>query len=171
MVKSAVSDFKKEIENKIEQNCRTFCKEILTEALRWRTTQNLGHNFTGNLVNSIVVCLYKHGKPLEAYYASGNIESPMHKKMTARGGRYVFYRDWDGVASEYEPEIETDEGHGNNDAENFFSSFRPNSNNMFDIVVAYPVEYASFVEMNRGTTGYMNTYNYACNVGLQYLMI
>lgn len=171
IVDTAISDFKKEIEDKVEQNCKVYCKEILAEALRWRTTQNLGHNFTGNLVNSIVVCLYKHGKPLEAYYASGKVKSPIHVKMTASRKRYVFYQDWDGVASVYEPEIKTDEGYGDDDAEKFFSSFRPHASNLFDIVVAYPVEYAEFVEMRRQTTGYMNTFNYAANVGLQYLTI
>lgn len=171
IVDTAISDFKKEIENKVEQNCKTYCKEILDEALRWRTTQNLGHNFTGNLVNSIVVCLYKHGKPLEAYYASGKVKSPIRVKMTAGRGIYRFPKDWDGVPSKYNPEITTDEGYGDDDAEKFFSSFRPNANNLFDIVVAYPVEYAEFVEMRRQTTGYMNTFNYAANVGLQYLTI
>lgn len=171
IIHSAISGFKKEIEDRIEQNCKTYCKEILAEALRWRTSQNLGHNFTGNLVNSIVVCLYKSGKPLEAYYASGKVSAPIRVKMTARRGKYEFHRDWDGAPSEYEPEIITDEGYGDDDAEKFFSSFRPKGGNMFDVVVAYPVEYAEFVEMRRQTTGYMNTYNYAANVGLQFLKI
>ena len=40
---------------------------------------------------------------------------------------------------------------------------------LFDIVVAYPVEYASWVEKQRSTTGILQTYAYAERVGTTFL--
>ena len=43
--------------------------------------------------------------------------------------------------------------------------------NLFDIVVAYPVEYGNWVEMKRGTTGILRTYAHAEKVGVTYLKL
>lgn len=169
IVQPAISDFKKEIEDKVEQNCKVYCKYILDAAITWRLHTEGAHNFTGNLINSIVVCLYKKNEPLVAYYSHSKVKRSIFHKMTQRKQVYDFYKDWDGVESMFDADEKTDEGYGENDAKKFFQQYRPNSNSLFDIVVAYPVEYADFVENKRQTTGYLMTKNVAENVGLTFL--
>ena len=57
------------------------------------------------------------------------------------------------------------------DARMFFASYKPDGNNMFDIVVAYPVEYAEFIEIQRGTAGFMQTLQYVDRIGITFLQI
>ena len=172
MIKSAFSEFKSDIENSIEQNCKTFCEALVKKAIQERESAKGKHNITGNLINSIVVCLYKKSKPVIAYYSSSSLPHPIARKMTTSHGKYTFDKTWDGKDDyEFKPQRDTDEGFGQEDAEEFFSSYRPNGNNMFDIVVAYPVEYADFIETTRGTAGFMRTLQYADEIGIKFLQI
>lgn len=109
IIHSAISDFKKEIENTVEQNCKTFCRNILKQAIQNRENAPKKHNFTGNFLNGIVVCLYKTGNPIAAYYSSNETKSATVVKMTFPK-KYSFKKDYEGVKSHYNPTIETDEG-------------------------------------------------------------
>ena len=170
MVHSAISDFKKEIEDTVERNCKTFCRHLLQESIRGRESAPNKHDFTGNFLNSIVVCLYKKGVPVVAYYASNEVKSATIMKMTFPK-KYSFKKDYEGVESHYAPKVKTDEGFGVDDAKMFFASYKPDGNNMFDVLVTYPVEYAAFIELKRGTSGFMQTLHYADRVGITFLQI
>lgn len=170
IIHSAFSDFKEEIENTVERNCKTFCRNLLKEAIKSRESAPRKHDFTGNFLNSIVVCLYKKGSPIAAYYASNETAPATVAKMTFPK-KYNFKKDYEGNKSHYSPTVRTDEGLGAYDAKMFFASYRPDGNNMFDIVVAYPVEYAEFIELKRGTAGFMKTLQYADMTGITFLQI
>lgn len=170
IIHSAISDFKKEIENKIEQNCKTFCRNILKQAIQNRENAPKKHNFTGNFLNGIVVCLYKNGNPIAGYFSSDETRSATVVKMTFPK-KYSFKKDYEGVKSHYNPTIETDEGLGAYDAKMFFTSYKPDGNNMFDIVIAYTAEYSEFIEQKRKTAGFMRTLQYAERTGIKFLKI
>lgn len=153
------------MENAVEKKCEQYCIWIVEKAIDERFSS--GHNFTGNLITSIVVCLYKKKKPLAAFFAEDYLKEAIDGKMTA-GGTYFFRTDYDDEnETKYTPSVETDMGYGKKDAIRFFRSYKPTGNNLFDIVVAYPVEYASFVERERQATGILRTYDYASWVGVE----
>lgn len=169
IVHEAIADYKKKILDEIEKRCVKFCNALCEYAIEFRNS-TLGHNFTGNLLNSIVVCLYREKNPIFAEYAAKYIPKAIQVKMTAPK-RYHFNRDYDGEESNYKAEIETDEGWGEDDARKFFQSYRPEGNNIFDIVVAYPVEYAAFIEEASHTTGIMDLYAYTERFGVNWLQL
>lgn len=140
-----------------------YCAELVNSAIRERYLAKGSHNFTGNLLNSIVVGLYRYGKPYVAFYAASNLKrGAIARKMTFRKRRaYKFNPDYDNVKSSYLPKVKTDKGWGEEDARNFFYSYKANQSNMYEVVVAYPVEYASWIELQRKTTGILGTYESA----------
>ena len=85
--------------------------------------------------------------------------------------RIFFKRDYDGEESAYLPTIETNGGWGKDDAQEFFESYKPKGNNLFDVVVAYTVEYANWVQMERGTAGILQTLQYAERTGKQFMRL
>lgn len=164
-VNKAFEEYRKQMEDEIEKKCKQYCVWIVEKAIDER--RSAGHNFTGNLITSIVVCLYKKKKPLAAFFAEDYLKKAIDGKMTA-GGAYVFRMDYDDEEeTRYVPEVETDMGYGKKDAINFYRSYKPTGNNLFDIVVAYPVEYADFVERERQATGILRTYDYTSWVGVE----
>lgn len=164
-----IEAYKKAITDEIERRCTQYCSELCLQAIQSRRNNPDAHNFTGNLLNSIVVGLYREGIPRYAYYASQYVQSAIQVKMSR--GRYHFDPDYDGTKSSYVPVVKTNGGWGEEDAKNFFESYRPKGKNLFDIVVAYPVEYADFIEKLRGTTGIMETWAEAKQIGREYLCI
>lgn len=168
-IQAAFKEYKEAMMNELEQNCLRYCDALCDEAI-YQRFHNGGHNFTGNLINSIVVGLYRERRPVYVVLASSKLgKSPIHVKMT-KGKKYHFKPDWDGFESHVvNPSIRTDEGYGNIDAVNFYAHYKPKGKNLFDIVVAYPVEYADFVEQDHQSTGILNTYAYADNVGVTFL--
>lgn len=169
-IRKGFADYKKYILDTTERELRTWCWDLLNAAIRWREGNMRAHNFTGNLLNSIVVCLYRNGKPVIAYFSASLVGEAIYPKMSAPG-RYLFSRDYEGARSRYRPEVETDRGWGKADAEAFFENYSPRGRNLFDIVVAYTVEYAGFVEQERQTTGALQTWNTAKTTGLQFMEI
>lgn len=147
-----------------------FAENLVKEAVENRFGEPGAHNFTGNLITSICSCVYKNKQPLWAFFASDYIRKPVRMKMTT-GRSYYFKQDYDGEESDYEPEIETDEGWGPEDAKEFFREVKPTSDAVFAIIVAYPVEYATFVESSRHTAGFANTYFYAMKNGWKMLQL
>lgn len=172
IVHNAIANYRKQIFDEVEIRCRKFCTELCQEAIRARLSAEGAHNFTGNLLNSIVVCLYREKEPINAYYAAQYEPKAIQVKMRQRARKhYRFNPDYDGEKSHYLPEVQTNGGWGEDDARNFFQSYVPRGKNLFDIVVAYPVEYGKWVEQKRATTGILQTYSYAENVGVTFLKL
>ena len=149
VITKAVEDYKNRvIIPTMEAELKKWCSHILDAAITARQRNPRAHNFTGNLLNSIVVCVYKNGRPIIAYFSSDIVPE-----------------------SAYLPTVETNGGWGRDDAQEFFESYKPKGNNLFDIVVAYTVEYANWVQMERGTAGILNTYAYAERTGKTFLKL
>ena len=166
----AIEQHWKNILDNVEKKCRTYCSNLCLEAVKQRQQMPGSHNFTGNLLNSIVVCLYRDNKPVAAYYAAQYAAEAIQVKMRMRKSRrYFFNPDYEGEKSAYLPTIQTNGGWGVDDARKFFQEYRPGSGNVFDIVVVYPVEYATWIEYKRGTTGIVNTRQYAETIGVSFL--
>ena len=175
VIDKAFRDFEKTIRDTTRKRLQSWCKQLVSAAVKMRLGDPKAHNFTGNLLNSIVVCLYEDGNPIEAFYAAdeGNVKSAIMHKMTARKRPYLFVRDGDyeGRPSKYFATVPTDQGWGIDDAKEFFASFLPQGRDMFDIVVAYTVEYANWVQMQRNTTGILETEGYARKTGMTFMQL
>lgn len=170
----AFKDYRKYILDATEKELREWCYFLVNEAIKWRMRNPEAHNFTGNLLNSIVVCLYREKAPIVAFFSSSQVPQAIHPKMSKRlKRRYVFRpKDYDGASnSKYLPEIETNRGWGRDDATKFFESYTPRGGNLFDIVVAYTVEYADWVNQQRGTTGIMQTWQEAKSTGMTFMEV
>lgn len=167
-VNKAFKEYRKQMEDEVEKRCRSFCAELCKAAVDFRLKKTAvgAHNFTGNLINSIVVVLYRNGKAIHASYANDIMPDAIQFKMTESHGKYVFRRDYDGEEhTVYIPSIETNEFLGLDDAMYVAQSYKPSGHNMFDILVAYSTEYAEFVGEN---TGIINTYAHAERVGIEF---
>jgi len=163
-----LEEYRKSILDEIESRCIKFCDHLCESAIEFRQSAPLKHNFTGNLLNSIVVCLYREKMPVYAAYAAERVAKAIHVKMTYPR-TYGFNPDYDGAKSKYRPEVQTNEGFGEDDAREFFQSYRPMGKCLFDIVVAYPVEYGEWVQEHRGTTGILAAYDHTEKVGTTWL--
>lgn len=148
--------------DKSERTMDKIAREILDFAIHRRRTEPGAHNFTGNLINSIIVLLYKKGDLVSAYFAIDKLgKAPIQVKMTFPK-RYGFSRDWDNASSTFTPSVETNEGWGYDDARDLASTYQSSRKNLFEIVVGYPVEYAEFA-----ASGIQETYKDA-NVTMLY---
>lgn len=172
IVHEAIAGYKTAIFDEVENRCRKFCTDLCQEAIRARKNAPGAHNFTGNLINSIVVCLYRNREPINAYYAAQYVPKAIQVKMRQRTRKhYRFNPDYDGDKSHYLPTVQTNGGWGEDDARHFFQDYVPKGKNLFDIVVAYPVEYGNWVETQRSTTGILQAYAHAEAVGVTYLKL
>ena len=107
-----------------------------------------------------------------AWYAADRVPEAIRPKMKQRKRKRVFFRpDYDGENSAYLPTVDTNGGWGVDDAQDFFENYTPKGKNLFDIVIAYPVEYANWIEQNRATTGILNSYLFAKRTGIQFLQL
>ena len=170
----AVDNYKKQVLAEIEKNAISFCNALCQAAIIYRKHSG-GHDFTGNLLNSIVVCLYKERSPIYACYAADRVTKAIRVKMTnymPPWDRVFFKQDYEGHSgTKYKPEVPTHYGWGEDDAKMFFNSYRPSGHHIFDIVVAYPTEYAEWIEVKRKTTGILQTYDYAERTGTTWLQL
>lgn len=172
VIHKAFADYHKQILDEVEIRCRKFCTDLCQEAINARQNTEGAHNFTGNLLNSIVVCLYREREPINAYYAAQYVPKAIQVKMRERKRKsYRFNPDYDGDKSHYLPTVQTNGGWGEDDARNFFQNYTPKGKNLFDIVIAYPVEYANWIEIKRGSTGIMRAYSWSEQVSVQYLKL
>ena len=173
--KAAVKSYWEYILKEVEEDCRKFCAALCMQAIKERKNAPNAHDFTGNLITSIVVCLYKNGIAQDAWYAAQYEPRAIRIKMRQRPvkKRYYFPTDYSGEnKTTYTPPSDSPQVKGRfgvDDAKEFFNSYKPKGKHAFDIVVAYPVEYAEWVEMKRSTTGYLQAYEWAKNVGVTYL--
>lgn len=153
-VEALLNGFQTGIEKTVREQCIELCESLCLAAIYSREHNRRAHNFTGNLINSIVVALYENKKLIQADYAAQKLGKPaIHVKMSVPKN-YKFKSDWDEADTMFSPEIRTDEGWGVNDARNFVKSYEPSVAKGFVITVAYPVEYAEFIEKERASTGY-----------------
>lgn len=169
----AFKNYRKYILDTAEGELRQWCWKMLESAIRYRESNPEAWNYTGNLLNSIVVCLYREKSPVIAYFSSSLVPEAIQPKMSGpRRRAYVFRPDYEGVyGSRYRPEVPTNRGWGKDDAENFFESYIPTGRNLFDIVVAYTVEYANWVQQARGTTGILQTWQDAKDTGVTFMQV
>lgn len=149
--------------DEIEQKLRSMCRHFIEKAVAFRLSNPNAHNFTGNLLNSIVAGIWRNGKYLGAY--TPNVKTELYGKMTAPGS-YYFTVDYEGVASRYKPAVMTDRGYGDYDAREFIMNYQPDPKALFEIVIAYTVEYASFVEMQNHTVGFLELEQYVKTYGI-----
>ena len=172
-IQKAVENYKNQvIIPTMEAEMKKWCSHILDAAIKARQKNPQAHNFTGNLLNSIVVCLYKNAKPAIAYFSSDIVPEAIMPKMKKRLRKRVFFkRDYDGEESAYLPTVETNGGWGRDDAQEFFESYKPKGNNLFDIVVAYTVEYANWIQMQRATAGILNVWQFAERTGRTFMRL
>ncbi len=172
VIEAAFKNFEKRIIDTSEKELKKYCWRLLQEAITARQQAPGAHNFTGNLLNSIVVCLYRERKPVIAYFSADLVPEAIQPKMRQRVRRRVFFNpDYDGDYSAYLPTVKTNGGWGKDDAQDFFESYRPSGTNLFDIVVAYSVEYAEWVQYQRATTGYVRAFKNAESLGRTFLQI
>lgn len=167
VIRSAFKKWEKDIEAAVLKEIENLAQNLIYEAIKARMAEPEAHNFTGNLLNSIVAAVYKDKELDKAFFASDTgIRQPRYYEMTASHGRYHFKIDYSGQESNYEPEIETLHRKGKDDAYEFISTYRPTVNG-FVVVVAYTAEYATWVEIERSTTGYIRTLNKAKTLALK----
>ena len=160
----------KKVNDIIYEKLKDFCKNLLLDAVvRNRMGNPNAHQFTGNLINSIVVILFrKDTATIDNFFAYDDLKNPVRREMSARTARGTarknaihFRPDWQGTPhSKYVPEVVTDESTGPQDAVSFASSWSPVTGKDFEICVAYTSEYAGWVEMYHQSTGFMNSLNY-----------
>jgi len=164
VIDKAFKGYAEHIDKVVYSKLDNWCVEILRKAVFSRLNPVGGHNFTGNLINSIVVILYRRSNNTKtSYFASDQVRLPVRREISAlnsRGKRRknkVWLRpDWTGQYSSLQASelVPTDESWGQNDAVKFSKAWRPkNTNADFSICIAYTSEYASFVEYERQTTG------------------
>jgi hypothetical protein len=149
------------------------CGRLLLDAVIANRRMNPeAHQFTGNLINSIVVILYwKNEGSIDTYFAYDRLNSPIQKEMssvtsrgTARKNLYRFHPDWQQKDSAYKPELPTDFSTGPADARSFASAWTPSTGKPFEICVAYTSEYADWVQQHRKSTGYIQSIAYTKKV-------
>lgn len=162
VIENAFKDFRMNtMPMEILKELQLICQNLLISAIhyRLRLSHTKGHDYTGNLINSIVVVLYQDGEIADVWAAGeqGQIKKPICRKMTARKKAYYFSNDYSNRQSKYRAEIETNRGVADEDIQMFLNSNSPSVQKGFCVTVAYTVEYAEWVEYERGTTGYVQT--------------
>ena len=76
---------REEIMKKIEVNVYQLGYDLLRRAISFRVNHPDARNITGNLLNSIVVCIYRDNQPRIAYFTEDfNIKKAVMKKMSER---------------------------------------------------------------------------------------
>ena len=175
VINNAFKRYKEYIMRCAREELNIWCHDLVRAAVERRLGDPRAHNFTGNLLNSIAVCLYENGQPQRAWYSSetGGVRSAIMGKMSPTKKKVYYFRggDYDGKESFYRPTVETNGGYGADDARRFFQGYTPEGKNLFDIVVAYTVEYADFVQQQRNTTGILETHGYARHTGMSFMQI
>ena len=170
-VKRAFKEFEAEIVEKSLKWVESYAQGIIYKAIEFRKNQPGAHDITGNLLNSIVAAVYYNKEFKRAFFSGeSGIRQPRYYEMTASHGHYHIKVDYEGKVADFDPEIETLRRKGIDDAYEFISTYQPNMNG-FVVVVAYTTEYAEFVELQRATTGYLNTFNYAKKLGMNFFLL
>lgn len=120
-------------------------KDIIQNATQGRIF--LGHNMTGNTVNSYAVGVYKRGELVFIMTSSGGIAKPLRRKLGKGQRFYAGSQRWDGDMQEhtFTAQVGTN---GTMEAERsiaFLQSYKPSPNG-WSLIVCNGVEYATFQE-------------------------
>lgn len=180
VIKKAFEGYAEHIDKVTYNALDKWCQEILRSAIQFRLREPEGHNFTGNLINSICVVLYRRSKGTKkSYFAYDSLKLPIRSElsgMTSRGtyrrNRIWFRPDWSGEQSVLKGSklIPTDKSWGQNDAVQFANYWTPSNPSCdFVICVAYTSEYASFVEHERNTTGILQTESFVGHSAIEWV--
>ena len=153
--------YEKTVKPKTYQRLYGWCEMLIKSAVQFRLSAANAHNFTGNLINSIVVILYEGTSHANFFSNTVTKKGPIRAEMSSKNARgknrkykIHFRPDWEGKHSGYLPEVPTDGSWGEQDASDFAMRYRPRVNGEYAVVVAYTSEYAAWVEWQRHTTGY-----------------
>lgn len=135
-------------------------KELINDATQGRI--HLGHNLTGNTVNSYAAGVYVDGKLVWIETSSGSIPHPLRRKL-GRGERfYAGSQRWDGEIQAHTFTAQAG-SNGTMEAERsiaFLQSFRPSPKG-WALVVCNGVEYATFQENQMGIDVLTANFDYA----------
>lgn len=108
---------------------------------------SLGHNMTGNTINSYAAGVYANGVLVHIETSAGSIPNPLRRKL-GRGQRfYAGSQRWDGDMQEHTFTAKAG-SNGTMEAERsiaFLQSHKPSANG-FALVVCNGVEYATYQE-------------------------
>lgn len=135
-------------------------KELIKDATRGRIS--IGHNMTGNTVNSYAAGVYVDGKLAWIETSSGSIPHPLRRKL-GRGERfYAGSQRWDGEIQEhtFTAQVSTN---GTMEAERsiaFLQSYKPSPKG-WALVVCNGVEYATFQENEMNIDVLTASFDYA----------
>lgn len=182
-VDDLMDGFAAQIKGTVTVRCQGLARQVLSRALYYRerlVQSGIGHNFTGNFVNSIVCALFVDGSLNHIYLGSKEVGKPpiMSKMTTKSNGRsrlYLFGEeysealekrgsamdiggspnpDWSGSSSKYYAKVKTDTGTSpSKSAQHFVNNYKPSISKGFVIVLAYPAEYSEYIEKERNSTG------------------
>lgn len=180
-VEDIMTAWKKQVESEVRSKCITLARQVLQRALYYReqlVASDIGHNYTGNFINSIVCGVWENGANISMLLGSKLVgKSPIMGKMTLKkdnsARRYVFgekFRDkmnttdgypegvngpdWDDASSTFLTSVRTNTSkQGMQDAMDFISNFKPHIRKGYVIALGYPVEYAEEMEKYRASTG------------------
>ena len=180
-VEDIMNAWKKQLDAEMDSKCVTLARQVLQRALYYReqlTANDIGHNYTGNFINSIVCGVWKNGVDISILLGSKLVgKPPIMGKMTLKkdnsARRYVFgekFRDkmnttdgypegvngpdWDDASSTFLTSVRTNTSkQGMQDAMDFISNFKPHIRKGYVIALGYPVEYAEEMEKYRASTG------------------
>ena len=173
VIRDAFKEFKKETDEATLKWVETYAQAICYKAIEFRKKNPMAHDFTGNLLNSIVAAVYYKKEFKRAFFSGeSGIRQPRYYEMTAshKKGHYHFKIDYSGAESNYTAVIETLRRKGIDDAYEFVSAYTPQMSG-YVVVVAYTTDYASWVEAERQTTGFLNTYRYAEKLGMNFFQL
>lgn len=180
-VEDIMNAWKKQLDAEMDSKCGTLGRQVLQRALYYReqlVATDIGHNYTGNFVNSIVCGVWKNGVNIFILLGSKLVgKPPIMAKMTAKkDGSFRRYRfgekfrdkmnttdgypkgvngpDWSDASSTFLADVLTNTSkRGMQDAMDFISNFRPHIRKGYVIALGYPVEYAEEMEKYRASTG------------------
>lgn len=120
-------------------------KGLIQAAVEGR--MSLGHNMTGNTINSYAAGVYENGVLVHIETSAGSIPNPLRRKL-GRGQRfYAGSQRWDGETQEHTFTAKAG-SNGTMEAERsiaFLQSHKPSPNG-FALVVCNGVEYATYQE-------------------------
>ena len=180
-VEDIMAAWKKQVDSEVRAKCITLARQVLQRALYYReqlVANDIGHNYTGNFINSIVCGVWENGANISMLLGSKLVgKSPIMSKMTLKKDnsprRYRFGEefknsmkstdsypkgvngpDWDNATSTFLTSVKTNTSKsGMQDARDFISNFKPSVRKGYVIALGYPVEYAEFMEKLRASTG------------------